>query len=530
MVDDENEWIVLGENKGKINLVSKSDVPALLPKGSFLTIESDSDHDNKFILRVDNSQQNEPYQPSPMLADMDLELLDPDRSCQNAVAAFRIDETNPRDDGLVDYIKPQSKARRSTQDEVEEAVGENDGPPLFLSSVYSGENRLLRDNQNNFLTARMPEEAYYHQMMICGKTGSGKTVASKYLAQYFVEEMEGAVLALNVKDDDFLKMDQPSHIENSGIKEEWGLLGENERGIKGFRVYRPANTEIRSNDVNQDKVEEITLDVAEIEPESLTGLLKNVTDVAAMQLPDIFRYWKEEEFEDIKESDATFSDFIDYFRQAEDDDRNFDAVNAQGHNRNVKMHHGTYQSVLRSLGHASSFFDNEEASSLDAEDILQEGKFSVINVTGSKGTQFGSIMLRDLLDDIVDAKVSDNEEEFPPILIIIDEVHQFYDKDSSEKALEDLSRICRKGRSQKMGVIFSSQNPADIPNGLSSVINSKIFFRTDAKEARSLGVDLRKEELQNLDKGYSAATIHGISEVNLFKFPLAYAGVFERDN
>ncbi len=49
---------------------------------------------------------------------------------------------------------------------------------------------------------------FFHQMMVCGKTGSGKTVALKYLAQYFTETVEGAVLAVNVKDVDFLRIDQ----------------------------------------------------------------------------------------------------------------------------------------------------------------------------------------------------------------------------------------------------------------------------------------------------------------------------------
>ena len=57
-------WIVLGEEKGKIKLVSKSDVSGLLPKGSYLTVDQG---DSKFILRVDNSTQTQPYSPSPLI-------------------------------------------------------------------------------------------------------------------------------------------------------------------------------------------------------------------------------------------------------------------------------------------------------------------------------------------------------------------------------------------------------------------------------------------------------------------------------
>ena len=55
-------WIVLGEDKGKIKLVSKrpgkGEIPGLLPKGSFLTVETDKK--TRFILRVDESLQHEP--------------------------------------------------------------------------------------------------------------------------------------------------------------------------------------------------------------------------------------------------------------------------------------------------------------------------------------------------------------------------------------------------------------------------------------------------------------------------------------
>lgn len=520
---EEHEWIVLGENKGNIDLVSKSGVPAILPKGSFLTVEED---ESKFILRVDDSQQNEPYKPNPMVADMDLEALDADRKCQNVLSAFRVSDLNPREDGLIDYIKPQAIARRSTQEEVDQAVGaNNEGPPLFLASIYSSQNKLLRDNNHKPLTADMPRDAFFHQMMICGKTGSGKTVASKYLAQYFVEELEGAVLALNVKDVDFLRMDQPSEATTEQVEEEWDALGQEARGMDNFRGYYPANSNIPSGlGVDQNKTEKITLDVAEIDPNSLTGLLKGITDTAAQQLPNIFRYWKEVECESRSEEDMYFSDFIDYFRNAEEDGYEFHTLNSRGEQFLTTMHHSTFQSILRSMNHASEFFDNEAAKSLDEKDILRKGKISVIDVSGEQGSQFGSIVLRDLLDRIVDAKRSGQSDV--PILIIIDEVHQFYDQDSSQKALDDLATICRTGRSQEIGVIFSSQNPSDIPKGLSSVINSKIFFKTDAKEARQTGVSVSSAEVSSLENGYALASIHNMPEVNVFKFPLSYAGVF----
>ena len=80
-------WIVLGEDKGRIKLVSKSTTSGLLPKGAYLTVKGG---ESEFILRVDESAQKEPYSPSPMIIDMDLSPLKQDQKCQNIVYAYRV--------------------------------------------------------------------------------------------------------------------------------------------------------------------------------------------------------------------------------------------------------------------------------------------------------------------------------------------------------------------------------------------------------------------------------------------------------
>ena len=516
-------WIVLGEKNGKIALVSKNNVSGLLPKGSYLTVE---DGDTKFILRVDNSVQQEPYSPSPMIIDMDLSPLKQDQKCQNIITAYRVKDITSRTDGLIDYIRPQLIARRSNQEEIDLAFGDiKDGPSVFLATVHSNKNQLLSDEDNKLMTTKLPNDMFYHQMLICGKTGSGKTVATKYLAQYFVDELEGAVLAINVKDVDFLKMDKPSDVKNPQILKEWEMFGNKAHGIENFIVYYPANTTISSTKgVNSDICQKITLNVREIDPESLTGLLQGISDVGAQNLPNIFRWWQERR-RNGDENNFTFSNFVNHFQGAQDEKYVLPTLNIRGDESEIKLHAGTYNNILWNLNVAVDFFDNENAKSLDETDILQAGKMSVIDVAGKNGIQFGSIILRHLLNRIVSAK--SEQKSSIPILIIIDEVHQFYNSGASNEALGDLDTICRTGRSQKIGVIFSSQNPTDIPRGLSSVINTKIFFKSDVTAAKSHGVAINSDEMESLKKGFAAASVHDLSQLKFFKFPLAFAGVFE---
>lgn len=520
---------MLGEKNGKIRLVSKNNTNGILPKGSYLTIEL-PDSGSMFILRVDDTEQSELYSPSPMIVDMDLSPLKQDQACQNIISAYRVRDISNRSDGLIDFIPPQAVARRSTQEEIDLALGGGKmGPKIFMATLHASQNQLLRDEKGSPITATLPEDMFFHQVMICGKTGSGKTVATKYLAQYFVEEMEGAVLAVNVKDVDFLRMNKPSITKNSSVIDEWKRLGIEPCGVDNYIVYYPANNQVDiAKGVDPAVCKRITLDVKQIEPESMTGLLQGLSDTAAQSLPSIFRWWQNQARNNKDQSLFTFSKFVNHFQRAVNEDKCvFPTLNSRGEESSITLHKATCDLILRKLNVAIDFFDNPQSISLSDKDILQRGKMSIINVAGNNGIQFGSILLRDLLHRIVEAKSMGNSKV--KVLIIIDEVHQFYNTSSSREALGELDTICRTGRSQEIGVIFSSQNPNDMPSGIANVINTKIFFKTDSGAAKNLGVRVSDEEMESLKKGYAVASIHELSQVKVVKFPMAACGVFEED-
>lgn len=518
-------WIVQSGENGIVKLVSSSKVDGMLPVGSFLTIESKN---SKFVLRVDRSFQEVPYAPSPMLIDMDLSSMKEDLKSQNIVEAYRIMDLPYRDDGLIDFIEPLSKAERSTIDEINQALNQSGvkGPKVFISTVYSSQNRILKDKTQKLVSIKLPEDAFYHQIMITGKTGSGKTAAMKYLSQYFVEELGGAVLAINVKDNDFLRMNIPTEKESESVIKEWRELGFEKHGIENFNVFYPASSAIpRSEAFNSSVFTKVTFDIKNIEPEAFTGLLNNITDTAAQNLPSIFRYWRDEQLKRKSES-LTFKEFIHFITERRHE-REYPAKNSKGEILDkIPMHPGTIDNLVRNLNYASDFFDNNEARSLGAEDILQHGKMSVIDIADvDNGFTFGSILLRDLLHRIVEAKK--DKRYIVPVLIVIDEVHHFYGSNTSREALGDLDTISRTGRSQKIGVVFASQNPSDMPSGLSSVINTKFMFRSEDIQGMSKMIPLSRDEMSNLQPGFCAAMIHNIPQVRTLKFPLPVAGIFK---
>jgi hypothetical protein len=517
-------WIVRGEENGRIQLVSDRKTTGILPKGSFLTVERGN---ARFVLRVDESSQSEQFSPSPMIIDLDLSPLVEDQECRNLLSAYRVRDLTIRKDGFIDFILPQSTARRATQEEVNAAIeSQGAGPKVFIATIHASQDQVLRDEAGKPITATLPQEMFWHQILICGRTGSGKTVAAKYLAQHFVEDLDGAVLAVNVKDVDFLRMDRPSRPNVEGVSEEWAALGETARGVRNFTIYHPAPSPIDPGQAIDPRLcHAVTLDVKRIEPESLAGLLTNVSDIAAQNLPNIFRYWQQKEGEKGSDKQFTFAAFARYFSERDGEGRHYPTMNTRGELSEVTLHPATSANLARNLDVATDFFDNQDAERIDESNILVRGKLSVINVTGDRGIKFGSILLRDLLHRIVAAK--DAQRSDVPILIIIDEVHEFYNTESSLEALGDLDTICRTGRSKRIGVLFSSQTPSDVPRGLSSVINTRIFFKTDASAARDLGVRVTPEEMEAMRKGFAVVSIHNMAMLKVVKFPVAFGGVID---
>ncbi len=304
-------------------------------------------------------------------------------------------------------------------------------------------------------------------------------------------------------------------------------MGVSPHGVENFVIYHPPTTDLPKG-VDKTYGQKITLNVNNIEPKALTGLLLNISDIAAQSLPNIFRYWREVWRIEKDTPNATFSDFVTYFQNGKVDRYIYKTLNEREEEGETQLHHSTYTNLLYNLDNARVFFDNEGAKTLEVGDILFPGKMSVIHAAELGGVDFGSILLRDLLRKIVKAK-DEKKSTYPPILIIIDEVHQFYKTDSSKEALGDLDTICRTGRSKKIGIIFSSQNPTDIPKGLESVINTKIFFNSNYKVVKSLGLDLSLNEIESLKKGYAIGAIYGMPHLKIFKFPLALAGVINSE-
>lgn len=250
-----------GAKGDQISLVSARDSDEILPIGSYLTVKSSDGV--KHILRVERSEQFSLFEPSPLVVDTDLPIMTQDQDCKNVILATRIRQS-PVLNGRFAFIKPQEKAFKSTQEEINEIFTSKKGFPVFLATHFLSQDSPLKDESNKFIYVKVPFDSLYLQTMICGQTGSGKTVAMKYLIEQFLQNEKGAVLAINVKGDDLLTMDQPTafikkpDLKNSS-EEEWKTLGLPVPEMGNFYIYAPASKEKPKEGVTQEKVHLITL-------------------------------------------------------------------------------------------------------------------------------------------------------------------------------------------------------------------------------------------------------------------------------
>ena len=105
-----------------------------------------------------------------------------------------------------------------------------------------------------------------------------------------------------------------------------------------------------------------------------------------------------------------------------------------------------------------------------------------------------------------------------PVLIIIDEVHNFYRSGASTQALEELNAISRMGRSAGIVVVFASQTPEDLPSGLTSIVNTRIFFRSLGTTGRKFDVKDLSVELSSLSNGYAIMSSVALPQVRFSNF------------
>ena len=170
-----------------------------------------------------------------------------------------------------------------------------------------------------------------------------------------------------------------SDVLNEDISREWDILDLEPEPVQNFEVLY--NSYKSKDEFKQRGVKDtscfrpITLSASRLDPEALLGIVENVTQLGQQALPDIFRYWQ------VNFPSKNYGDFLEYYESAMIEDNCFKSIDLGGRIYDQKLSPSTSSALIQRLRSAGKFFDNKSGDQIQVEDVVKDGKMTVIDVS-----------------------------------------------------------------------------------------------------------------------------------------------------
>jgi hypothetical protein len=319
----------------------------------------------------------------------------------------------------------------------------------------------------------LPAMANRHGL-ICGATGTGKTVTLQILAEQF-SRLGVSVFSADVKGD--LSGISDKGKEHPKVTERIARIG-----IEGFE-FAPRPTIFW--DLLAKNGHPLRASISEIGPVLLSHMLE-LNDVQEGVLHICFRVADEEgllllDLKDLREMLIWLAD-----NRAEISKRygNIATQSVAAIQRRLL--------VLEELG-GDQFFGEPafEISDLFKQDLSGQGLVHLLDATKLINTpRLYSAFLLWLLSELFEELPELGDTELPKLIFFFDEAHLLFDG-ASKGLLEKIEQVVRLIRSKGVGIFFVTQHPADIPDSVLSQLGNRIIHALRAftpKEKKALRV------------------------------------------
>lgn len=131
-------------------------------------------------------------------------------------------------------------------------------------------------------------------------------------------------------------------------------------------------------------------------------------------------------------------------------------------------------------------FDSRNAQPIPFNALIQPGVVSIIDLSDTDSTIINNLVISNVLRGIQleqeDAytNASKTSQEPTPVMIIIEEAHEFLSRDRIAKMqnlFEQVARIARRGRKRWIGLLFVTQLPQHLPDEVLGLINNFILHK-----------------------------------------------------
>ncbi|MCP3064888.1 ATP-binding protein [Myxococcus sp. K38C18041901] len=118
--------------------------------------------------------------------------------------------------------------------------------------------------------------------------------------------------------------------------------------------------------------------------------------------------------------------------------------------------------------------------------MLAPGRVSVIDLSDTDSPQLNNLVIADVLRGLQEAqevryeKANAQDQAVPPVLIIIEEAHEFLSASRISQMpvlFEQVARIAKRGRKRWLGLVFVTQLPQHLPNEVLGLLNNFIIHK-----------------------------------------------------
>lgn len=358
---------------------------------------------------------------------------------------------------------------------------------------------FAKDNQNGeiqLLTERLNQHG-----LICGATGTGKTVTLKVLTEMF-SDLGIPVILSDVKGD-LTNLANPGIVE--GLEKRLEELKIDSLDFSGFPV--------ELWDVYGEQGVPLRVCISEMGPILLSQILE-LNDTQQGVLNIAFRIADSEGLLllDLKDLKSILRFLSDNRVEISKEYGNVSTQSISAIQRKILL--------LEDLG--GDFFFSEP--SLEIKDLIREdeNRRGVINIINSKkligNPTIYAMFLLWLLSELYEELPEVGNPEFPKLVFFFDEAHLLFNN-ASKSLLNKILQIVRLIRSKGVGIFFVTQNPTDIPDDISSQLGTKIvhqlraFSPREQRSIREISQGMRQnpefdleEEIQSLRTGEAIIT------------------------
>ncbi|MGQ4890944.1 MAG: ATP-binding protein [Candidatus Njordarchaeia archaeon] len=370
----------------------------------------------------------------------------------------------------------------------------NSGIPYGI--IIVGEDPIVNPKDETFYVYRMREELLFEHELVCGTTGKGKTVKCKNDIYNFVNYLNGAVIVFDMHGEYGMIRETPDVKNVSEFEKKiWDDMGVQPQKIENlielYWVSAYDNVEeLKVKEGNGKKF--FTIKFKDIPFDQLQYYLPALSPQGYIVLPKLVK-----EFFEYGVGE-TLEDFFEWLQNAK--------LN------NYLVSNITREAIIRRIAPIieEGIFDAKGVEDINVEEILQEGKVTVVRLDHIKSPTARRIVAFHIISKIANVKLRDRDGEYPPTMILVDEAHNFfprgiYDEDEKDyvyRTIRWVDRICKEGRKFMLRMEFSTQSPEDLHPSVIKTVNTITFFGMTPIQVNTLervmDIPVDKNELINL--------------------------------